>query len=221
MSIQTSIVAALLTTTTACAASRATGTHPEDMTATEHLEQARQLSLRAAESGYRPGVYATGQYGGPRSWSHWYPWYYYWDPSTEYAALADAHRDAAEELQIRYDAACALVPRGLEATSPLSYATGSSPLDNGVVLHLGDEAGPPDVVLAGLRCHRAWLMLEPREGVGDEPVLLGGVVFVAHAGAGGTEVMLTVPDAKRLPELQRRAGLVVERASASIRGGDR
>jgi len=219
MSIPPAIVSMLLATATACAASRASGTRPEDMTATEHLEQARQDSLRAASRGSRPGQYTVSPYSTPRYWANWYPWYYHWDPSTEYAALADAHRAAAEELQIRYASACALVPRGLETTSPLRYATGSELLANGVVLHLAADAGPPEFVLAGLRCHRAWLMLEPREGMGDEPMLLEGVVFVTHAGDGATVVMLTVTNGTLVPELQRRAAAVVAAARASdLRG---
>ncbi len=212
MRIRSSLLTAILATSAACAASRANGTHPEDMTATEHLEQAREASLRAS-TGSRPGPYYASPYSAPRYWSHWYPWYYYWDPSLEYAALADAHRAAAEELQIRFDSACALVPRGAEASSPLAdYATGSAPLDTGVVIHLAPEAGPPDVVLAGLRCHRAWLVLEPRDGTDDEPLLLDGVVLVAHASDAGTEVMITVADEQAVLELQRRAAALLERA---------
>lgn len=215
MSIPISAVAALLATTAACAGPRAAGTHPEDMTATEHLAQARQESLRAAATGSRGYGYAPGPYTTPRYFGYWYPWYYQWDPAAEHEALADAHRAAAEELQVRFDSACALVPRGLEATSPLAaYATRKHPLANGVVFQLAPEAGPPDAVLAGIRCHRAWLMLEPRAGIGDEPLLLDGVVFVTHAGATGTEVMLTVSDKTLLPELVRRASFV-------IRSGDR
>lgn len=210
MSIRIIGVTTLLASTAACAGSRASGTHPEDMTATEHLAQARQESLRAAASGSRGYGYAHGPYGTPRYWSNWYPWYYQWDPAAEHEALADAHRAAAEELQVRFDSACALVPRGLEATSPLAaYATRTHALANGVVFQLAPEAGPPDVVLAGIRCHRAWLVLEPRAGAGDEPLLLDGVVFVAHASSAGSEVMLTVTDKTLLPELERRASLVI------------
>ena len=213
MLIRSSLLAAIVASTGACAASRASGTHPEDMTATEHLEQARHASLRAT-SGFRPGPYYASPYSAPRYWSHWYPWYYYWDPAVEAAALAGAHRAAAEELQIRYDSACALVPRGLEGTSSLEkYATGSDPLDAGIVVHLAPEAGPPDVVLAGLRCYRAWLMLEPREGADDEPLLVDGVVLVAHAGDAGTEVMLTVTDKDAVPELQRRTSAALARGA--------
>jgi len=94
--IRSSLLAVLAATTAACAASRASGTHPEDMTATEHLEQAREASLRAS-AGKRPGPYYASPSSAPRYWSHWYPWYYYRDPSVEYAALADAHRAAADE----------------------------------------------------------------------------------------------------------------------------
>jgi hypothetical protein len=213
MSIRTHLLVALAATAGACA-SRASGTHPEDMTATEHLVEAREAAERAATAG-PPGAYA---YGPPGRWSHWYPWDYYWDPAAEYAALAEAHRAAAEELRVRYESACALVPRGMEGTSPLEHATETSPLDNGVTFRLAAEAGPPDVVLAGLRCHRAWLMLEPRENADDEPLLLEGVILVARAGDAGTVVRLTVSDEKSVPELRRRAAATFARARADETG---
>lgn len=197
------MVAALLIPTTSCAANRAAGTRPEDMTATEHLEKARESSLRAS-AGYRVAARRTGPYGVTNVATHWYPWYSYWDAGAEYAALADAHRAAAEELQVRYDSACALAPRGSESLSSLDYVTHVDPLERGIVVQLAPQAGAPDAVLAALRCHRAWLMLEPHAGNVDEPLLVPSLVLVAHAIPTGTLVMLTVTDDRQVGELRRR-----------------
>lgn len=186
-----------------CAANRAAGTRPDDMTATEHLDKAREASLRAS-AGYAVGPRRTGPYGFPVAGTHSYPWYPYWDPSAEYAALADAHRTAAQELQVRYDSACALVPRGSEPLSALDYMTRVDPLERGIVVQLAPAAGGPDAVLAGLRCHRAWLMLEPRAENAEEPLLVAGLLLLAHASPAGTLVMLTVTDDHQVAELRRR-----------------
>ncbi len=210
MQLEASILLAIAGSTAACATSRAAGTRPDDMTATEHLEQARAASLRAAEA--RPGAYGVGPHHAPRYWSHWYPWYYYWDPAMEYAALAEAHQAAAQELRVRFESACALVPRGLEGTSALAlYTIDVEPVESGLVVRLAPEAGPPEVVLAGLRCHRAWLMLEPRADAGDEPLLLNDILAVAHAGRTGTDVIFTVTRRDLVAELQRRLELETNR----------
>ena len=209
MQHQLNVVLALAGSVAACTASRAAGTRPNDMTATEHLEQARAASLRAASA--RPGPYGVGPHHASRYWSHWYPWYYYWDPAAEYAALAQAHQAAAQELRVRFESACALVPRGLEATSTLVlYTTDLESVESGLIVHLAPEAGPPEMVLAGLRCHRAWLMLEPRDGAGDEPLLLDDILIVAHAGRTGTDVIFTVTRRGLVAELRRRLELATE-----------
>lgn len=207
----------LLAIVAACAAPSAHGTRPGDMTATEHLAQAREASLQAATP-YGAYPYTLGGHGVHGRGSHWSPWYYYWDPRAEYVALADAHRTAADELRVRYESACALVPRGAEAVSPLAaYATASETMDRGVVILLAPEAGPPEAVLARLRCRRAWLALEPRPDAADEPLLLDGAIAVAHANDAGTVVMLTVMDRAAVAELRRRAFATIQSGSRGRR----
>jgi len=176
------------------------------MTASEHLAQARAHSEAAGNSPHEyPAAYGSSSY----------PWYYYWDPTTEHRAIAEAHRDAADQLRLSYEAACSAVPRDTAWMSPLDrYARAMNPLPRGVVIHLSTEAGTPESVLAEIRCHRAWLMLETRASNADSPLLVEGVVFVVHAGGAGIEVMIGLDDVAKLPELVRRARLTVERAVA-------
>jgi hypothetical protein len=172
------------------------------MTASEHMARAREHSEAA---GTDPRTYTSSSY----------PWYYYWDPKSDHRAIAEAHRDAADQLRLTYEAACVAVPRDSAATSPLDrYTRSIDPMPKGVVFHLAPEAGTPDAVLASLRCHRAWLMLGPPSSTADSPLLLNGIVLVVHAGASGIEVMVGVDNAAQLPELTRRARLTVEHAVA-------
>lgn len=209
----------------ACATTRASDSRPEAMSATEHLERARSHSEAAATTsssvtgfGYGLGYgygYGSHGWGGWSGWAHggWSsPWYYYWDPAREHARLADAHRDAAEILKVAYQSSCTAVPDELRTVSPLAaYATSMERVASGVVFQLDPAAGPPEVVLARLRCHRGWLQLEPRADAGDEPLLIPSASWVTHAATASIEVMATV-DAAVLPELERRAALTVERA---------
>lgn len=193
------------------------GTRPGDMTAAEHLDNARSHSEKI--SGWRGtyrGVYGAHHHAG--YWGPgfgWYPWYYSWDPDEEHRALAAAHRDAAEQLKLQFETACAYVPRGLEAESPLDAASSISTIPRGVVFHVPDTAGSPDGVLATLRCHRAWLQLAPNPGATDDPLLVEGVTWMTHAGGNDVEVMATARDDRSAAELARRSTLVLERARRS------
>lgn len=200
------------------------GTRPGDMTAAEHLDNARSHTEQI--SGWR-GTY-RGVYGGHHAgyWgpgSGWYPWYYSWDPDEEHRALAAAHRDAADQLKLQFEAACAYFPRGLEVESPLdSFTTSISAIPSGVVFHVSDRAGSPDAVLASLRCHRAWLQLAPNPAAANNPLLIEGVKWMTHAGRDDVEVMATARDDGAAAELARRSALTLERArrSSSQRPGE-
>lgn len=187
----------------ACASTRPSAVKPESMTASEHLAQAREHSEAArSEARTYPAPYSSSSY----------PWYYYWNPGEDHRALAAAHRDAADELRLSYEAACASVPRDRAASSPLDrYSRSMHAMAKGVVFHLHGDAGAPEAVLAELRCHRAWLMLEHTASQRDNPLLVPGIVFVVHAGGDGIEVMIGVDDLAQLPELTRRAQLTIER----------
>lgn len=207
------VVTSMLVLAGACATGHL-GTRPDDMTAAEHLSAAREHSEQVtgahvhAHQGLYPG-YASFP------WYHHgsYPWYYAWDPDEEHRALAAAHRDAAEQLKLQYESACAAVPHGLEATSPLdAFAIAISPIDRGIVFHLSPQAGPPEIVLARLRCHLAWLRLAPTDAAANSPLLVEGVAWMTHAASTGVEAMATARDERGTHELARRAPLVLEHA---------
>lgn len=204
------ILASTLALAGACAAGHR-GTGPDDMTAADHVSAARGHSEQITGTHGHGGYLGYGSY----PWYYYgsYPWYYSWDPDEEHRALAAAHRDAAEQLKLQHESACAGIPRGLEATSPIdAFATSISPLDRGVVFHLSPQAGPPEIVLAHLRCHRAWLKLAPTDAAATSPLLVDGVTWMTHASANGVEVMATARDDRGRDELARRARLVLERA---------
>lgn len=179
------------------------------MTASEHMSASREHSEQIT------GMHAHSVYGaGYPGWysGGWYPWYYSWDPDVEHRGLAAAHREAAEQLNVEYTAACKQVPREVAASSLLdSFATATSRTENGVLFYLAAEAGPPEVVLAQLRCHRAWLRLAPTAEAVDSPLLVEGVTWMTHVGANGIEVMASARDERSIAELARRAGLLIER----------
>ena len=168
------------------------------MSADEHFARAREHSESAAamSRGYRGGP------AGTRTAS--YPWYYYWDPAAEHEELARAHAKAGVDLDLDYQAACADEPRGHDVGLPLDDATGSDRAEKGIVFHLPFEAGPPDHLLARLRCRRAWAMAF---GAADDPTSVDGIVWVAHTGTAGFELVATAPDPLRETELVRRVTL--------------
>ena len=183
------------------------GTRPDDMTAAEHHAAAREHAEMVTGSAYH---HPTWSYS-----SGWYPWYY-WSPDDEHRALAEAHRDSAEQLKLQYDAACATLPAGAAASSPLETSTMStSPIEGGIVFHLGEAAGPPDRLLAQLRCHRAWLKLAPTPGAADDPLQVDGVTWLARAGRAEVEVRAIASGDSARAELARRAAIVSERARSA------
>lgn len=196
---------------TACGGTN--GTRPHDMTAAEHMTQAAEHGTVAAQSG--------GSYSGtPYSWNHpysgqgWYPWYYYWDPSIEHRRLAAAHASAAEAVKLEHQAACTGVPEPMQALSPFDvYTLDSERTPDGMILHLAPEAGPPEVLLVRMRCHRAWLRLAPRDDEPHDLIAVDGAKVVVHAGGRDTiEVMFSIKDPVALAELNRRARIAGLRA---------
>lgn len=173
--------------------------------------------MRAARA---QGMRASSNSGMPRSNPHrwdqpyngqsWYPWYYYWDPNSEHQQLEAARISDAIELE--YHAACAGIPETAQARSPLDmYAVESTRLRDGVIVRLDVDAGPPEVLLVSMRCHRAWLRLAPREAASQDMIAVAGVKVVVHAGRDGIEVMFSNGEAA-VAELDRRARVAVMRA---------
>lgn len=139
-------------------------------------------------------------------------WYGTWDTAAEHRRLAQIHRSAAAQLQAEYEQACADIPAELVSVSPLQrYAIGGSPTDNGTLVLLSTEAGPPDRLLAAMRCHRAWMMLG-RADMEACPLDLPGLQVSARGDASGIELTMTVSDPSLVDELRRRAAHDLEAA---------
>lgn len=180
----------------ACASTPAPGTRPHDMTVDEHMKLAARHGAEAS------AVAGTGT--GTASGSSWYPWYYYWDPAAGHEELARAHARAGVELELEVRKACAGIS-DRDTTSPLADATRVERIERWVVFHLSNDAGPPDRVLARLRCERTRMMQMGASDRDRDPTCLPGVVWTAHAGSAGVELMATAPDAAGAVELVRRA----------------
>jgi hypothetical protein len=174
------------------------------MRASEHLEAAQQQDELAREQGRYPETRpdATGRVD--------MPWHWTWDAGVDHERLAAVHRSAAAELHAAYDEACAGRTTAEISESPLArYGIGGEPTSDGVVLALSPEAGPPERLLADVRCHRAWMMLAPSD-METCPLDLAGIHVDASGDKTGITVTITVHDPALVPELQRRAARDLE-----------
>lgn len=144
-------------------------------------------------------------------------WFGTWDTAAEHRRLAQIHRSAAAQLQADYEEACGEMPAEIVSISPLQrYAVGGGPTTNGTLALLSPDAGPPDRLLAMMRCHRAWMMLSPTR-MDDCPLDLPGLQVSARGDTSGIELTITVNDPALVEELRRRAAHDLE--AAQHRGG--
>jgi hypothetical protein len=86
-------------------------------------------------------------------------------------------------------------------------------MSEGVVIFLGVEAGPPERLLAELRCHRAWMMLS-EAGMETCPLDLPNLRIEAHGDKTGISVEMRI-NTKLVAELQRRAAHDLEVAASA------
>src|ERR1041384_6917531 len=115
-------------------------------------------------------------------------WYGTWDTATEHRRLAQIHRSNAARLESEYEQACRDISPDAVSVSPLQrYAVGGSPTANGTLVLLSADAGPPDRLLAAMRCHRAWMMLGPSD-MEACPLDLPGLQVSARGDATGIEL---------------------------------
>jgi hypothetical protein len=139
-------------------------------------------------------------------------WFGTWDTGAERRRLAQVHRSAAAQLQAEYEQACLEIPAEVVSVSPLQrYAIGGVPTAGGTLVLLSAEAGPPERLLAAMRCHRAWMMLG-RTNMDDCPLDLPGLHVSARGDAGGIELTMAVDDPALVDELRRRAAHDLEAA---------
>lgn len=188
--------------------------------ASEHVEAAREHDRRAKELARWPDSRSsdTGRFDDPNTGL----WYRAWDTADTHEGLATSHRSEAAHLQAAYDEAC---PAGADeaAISPLQhYGVGGAPTRDGILVFLAPSAGPPDRLMAAMRCHRAWMMLGQRGGrdsMDDCPLDLAGVQVEAQGDVSGITVELKVRDLKLVPELQRRIARDLEIAAQRRKPG--
>jgi hypothetical protein len=179
---------------------------PRGLRASDHLDAAAQHDQQAAElsswpetSMLTPGGLAAGDRPITAM-----PWYRSWDTASDHERLAAIHRSQAATLEAAYEQACGDRPAADVKISPLvRYGVGGWPTANGAIIYLSRDAGTPDQLLAAMKCHRAFMMLAPRD-MDDCTLDVPGLVLDARGDADGVTVSLTVTDRAFIPELKRR-----------------
>ena len=142
------------------------------------------------------------------------PWRRSWDTAGDHERLAALHRSEAAQLHEEFETACAGRSEAEISVSPLvRYGVGGTPIPDGVTIFLAPEAGNPDKLMADMRCHRAWMMLQPVASMDACPLDLAGLTVEANGAKEGISVNLRVKDAALVPELRRRAAHDLEQGN--------
>jgi len=184
---------------------------PRGLRASEHLDAAHQHEAAARERETWPDARGAGP--GDLRQPVAMPWYRSWDTAAEHERMAQTHHAKASELQAAFAEACADLPPADASMSPLeAYGVGGWNTQTGVIVYLSPEAGPPDRLLARMKCHRAAMMLAP-SGMEDCPLDLPSIALDARGDSGGITVSIVARDPKLVPELQRRAAHDLEVAA--------
>lgn len=201
------ILAAVLLVACATTPTPAPRGGPRGLYASDHLAVARDHERQASQPAIWPEA-TSAQPGHPQNGV----WYGSWDV-TEHERLAETHRTQAAELDRQYQDLCAGVPAADVSVSPLMrYSIGGWNTASGVIVYLSSDAGPPERLLAQLRCHRAWMMLAPAD-MDDCPLDLPGLELDARGDRDGVTVAITIRDRSLVRELQRRAATELERST--------
>jgi hypothetical protein len=174
--------------------------------ASEHIDAARDQDQLARERAAYPDSFVGDGTGRNDQILIATPWHRSWDTAEDHERLAAYHRSQAAQIHDEFEAACAGRAEAEIRVSPLvRYGVGDSPTTDGVTIFLAPEAGNPDKLMADMRCHRAWMMLQPPANMDDCPLDLAGLTVEANGAKEGISVTLRVKDAALVPELQRRA----------------
>jgi hypothetical protein len=184
---------------------------PRGLRATDHLDEARRHDELARQQGRSPLPTAMGP--GYRGDLPAMAWSRSWD-TTEHGRLAEIHRGKAGELNAELDEACGTRSAADSASPFEQFAIGGWNTATGVILYLSPDAGSPDALLAAMKCHRAAMMIAPMPNMDNCPLDLPGLLLDAHGDAESITISLSVRDEKLVPELQRRAALEIESATA-------
>src|SRR5512138_3960334 len=186
-----------------------TASHPtvppgsRGLRAGDHLDAARDHERRAQELARWPDARRSdvGRFDDPSTGL----WYRAFDTAKEERRLADTHRGEAAAQHAEYTEACGDRPLSEVSKSPLTrFGVGGSNTENGVIIYLTPEAGSREQLLAALRCHRAWMMVDGA-GMEDCPLDLAGIHIEAYGDETGASIEITTKDPKLVGELQRRA----------------
>jgi hypothetical protein len=173
---------------------------PRGLRASEHRDLARQHGQMASQASRWPDMRGAA----PDSAN--VPWIRSWDTSAESERLAESHRSKAAALEQAYEEACGARPVAEVSVSPLQrYSIGGWPTSTGIILYLDAEAGPPERLLADIKCHRAWMVLAPSGSMEDCPLDLPGIQLDARGDHDGITVSIVVRDPKLVDSLHRRA----------------
>ena len=206
----------LLVLTAACAsapAAKPLAPGSRGLRASEHIDAARQHDELARQSAAYPDMRddATGRADQLLIAT---PWTRRWDTTDDHLRLAQVHRSAAAQIDAEFERACDGRSEADIAISPLvRYGVGGSPIEDGVIVYLRPEAGNPDKLMADMRCHRAWMMLQPASTMDMCPLDLAGLSVQASGGKEGITVTLHVQDPALVPELQKRAAHELEQGA--------
>lgn len=196
------MVALGMTTLVACGASHA---EPQDMSATEHRERARQhdSSATAHESHYDPKAERTIDVPDS-SFSYsietYNPTKYHLTKSGEEREHAAAHRKAAQALETFEHQQCGLLPPEVRKVCPLIGQIGTvSKLQDGV--RLVPVAGVnADAMLAHMQCHVAYAATAGFEGMDACPLYVKGATIEREDGA----ITITADDRDAATAIRRR-----------------
>lgn len=201
----------------ACASSPPRRSQPpgsRGLRASEHLEAAHEQDEIARQRASYPDTRTDDGTGRTDQLLIGTPWRRSWDTAGDHERLAALHRSEAAQLHDEFEAACAGRSEREISVSPLvRYGVGGSPIDDGVTLYLAPEAGNPDKLMADMRCHRAWMMLQPPANMDDCPLDLAGLTVEAQGAKEGVSVNLRVKDRTLIPELRRRAAHDLEQGA--------
>jgi hypothetical protein len=186
---------------------------PRGLHGNEHLSVANQHDELARQDSSFPEVRERGP-GSLDNGATAMPWLRSWNVAGDHARMAQIHRGEAAAIQAEFDEACASRTAADIAISPLErYGLSGSNIENGVVMYLAVTAGPPEKLLADMRCHRAWMLMSPPAGMENCPLDLPGIAVEAKGDREGISVTIVESNPSMVAELQRRAAHDLETAA--------